>query len=367
MKKVLFVATTAKTHINLFHIPYIKWFKNNGWIVDVATNGDAKVLFADNEYTIAIERSPINFRNIKACKQLIDIMKKGQYNLISCHTPMGGVLARIAAYATNVSPVMYTAHGFHFYKGASPIKNIIFKGVEGLLARWTDILITINEEDYQAARRFHLRKNGRVYKIDGIGVDIFKFKRKTCDKNQKRKELGILEDAVVFTNIGELIKRKNHETLIRAFARTNIENSILIICGDGELKHKLQRLVKSLKAQQKIILLGFRTDIDEILSVSDVFVFPSYQEGLPVSVIEAMAVGLPVICSDIRGCSDLIDDGGGMRLKPHNIAGFAEAMKKMSTEPVLRKTCGENNKSVVHKYDLSCTLEEMASVISEFV
>lgn len=360
-KKVLFVATTAKTHINTFHLPYIKYFKSIDWQVDVVTNGDADVPYADSQYAIPIKRSPMSISNIKACKELYSIIKEENYDLITCHTPMGGVLARIAAHFAKARCVMYTAHGFHFFKGAPIVNNVVYKVIEKTLAHWTDILITINEEDYQAACKFKLKKGGRLYKINGIGVDVAKMSN-AKNRQETRQKLGIAEDEIVFCNIGEMIKRKNQATLIKAFASMNIDKTRLLICGDGVLRQEIENAIKQYKVEDKVTLLGFRKDIPDILNASDVFVFPSLQEGLPVAVMEAMAVGLPVICSDIRGCRDLIAGGGGVLVSPQNAEELSSAMVNMVSSKCL-KTMGDTNKKTVQNCDIKKVFNSVVDIL----
>lgn len=364
-KRVLIAATTAKGHINVFHIPYIKMFREKGWIVDVVTNGDEKVPFATNEYSISIKRSPFSFSNIYAIIQMIRIMRNNKYDLVMCHTPMGGVVTRIAAFITKTEPVIYMAHGFHFYKGAPFINAFLFKNIEKLLAHYTDGLITINKEDYEAAKKFKLRKNGKVYILPGIGVDLSRIENISIDISAKKKELGIPEGAFVVLNVGELIDRKNQATAIKAVNLCRNKNIVLVICGRGENEHKLKKLTKDLNMEKKVIFCGFRKDIYEIMKVADVFLFPSFQEGLPVSVMEAMASGLPVICSDIRGNRDLISDKGGCLVAPLGINKISSCLDYLYQNECLREEFGEYNKKISKKYDINRVICNMELIIKE--
>ncbi len=364
-KKVLIAATTAKGHINVFHIPYIKMFIKKGWIVDVVTNGDEKVPFASNEYSVSIKRSPFSVSNVFAIIQMIRLMKKNKYDLVMCHTPMGGVVTRIAAYITNTKPVIYMAHGFHFYKGAPFINAFLFKNIEKILAHCTDCLITINKEDYEAAKKFKLRKNGKVYLLYGIGADLDRIKITNIDVLSKKQELGIPENAFVVLNVGELINRKNQNSAIKAIGKCKNKNIVLVICGRGKNEFRLRKLTKDLNLEQRIIFCGFRKDVNEIMKAADVFLFPSFQEGLPVSVIEAMASGLPVICSDIRGNRDLINENGGYLVNPLDINKMSYYIDFLYQNPNLRKLFGEYNKKESEKYDLKKIILDMESIIEE--
>ena len=364
-KKVLIAATTAKGHINVFHVPYIKMFREKGWTVDVVTNGDEKVPFASNEYSISIKRSPFSISNVFAIIQMIRIMQKNRYDIVMCHTPMGGVVTRIAAYITKTKPVIYMAHGFHFYKGAPFINAFLFKNIEKILASCTDGLITINKEDYKAAKKFKIRKNGKVYLIPGIGTDLYQIKNTNIDALSKRQELGIPENAFVVLNVGELIDRKNQDSAIKAISRCKNKNIILVICGRGVNDCKLKKLSKDLNIEERIIFCGFRKDVYEIMKMADVFLFPSFQEGLPVSVMEAMASGLPIICSDIRGNRDLINNNGGYLVNPLDIEKMSYYIDFLYQNPNLRKLFGENNKKESEKYDLKKVILNMQSIIEE--
>ena len=362
-KKVLFAATTAKGHLNVFHIPYMKWFQQKGWQVHVICNGDEKVPFADKQYTVSIQRSPFTIKNIKALKHMIEIMKKEQYDLITCHTPMGGVLTRIAAKKAGLSSVIYTAHGFHFYKGAPFKNNLLYKTIEKYLAHVTDALVTMNREDYEAAQKFRLREGGSVYYIPGIGIDIESIQKVSACKEEKRKELGIEENALIVTAIGELIPRKNFDTALRAFSKIKSEPAVLLLCGRGQEEKNLKKLAKQLQIEKKVVFAGFRKDMKEIEKISDIFFFPSHQEGLSVAMMESMASGLPVVCSKIRGNVDLIAEGKGGYLKEDNdIDGFAQALEILLKDARLRKQMGEFNKKEAQKYSLETVMSQMEEI-----
>lgn len=313
-RKVIFVANTARFFV-MFEQNNIRLLQSMGYEVHCASNFeherdvDAKSILEKLNVTIHqidIARSPFSVRNLNAYRQLKALMKQERFDLVDCHTPMGGVLARLAAKATKTAPVLYTAHGFHFYKGCPLQNRLIYETIERWLARYTDGLITINEEDYQAAKSFHLR--GKAYKIPGVGIDVKGIHDLEVDRAQKRRELGVPEDAFVMLSVGDLIPRKNHIVALRAFAQANIPNSYYLLCGNGELKEMLQEESRKLNVADRVIFLGFRSDVREILHAVDLFCFPSLQEGLPVSLMEAMAAGVPCIASRIRGNVDLMEN-----------------------------------------------------------
>ena len=366
MKKCLFVATTIRGHIKVFHIPYLKWFKEQGWEVHVAAKDDGDIPYCDKKHNIAIERSPLKLGNVKAYFQLKNIIKTEKYDIVHGHTPMGGVLTRLCGKGQrkNGTKIMYTAHGFHFFKGAPLINWIVYYPIEKWLSKYTDSLITINNEDYELAKRRMRAK--KIWYIPGIGVDTEKFLGPTVDREAKRRELGIPVDAVVMISIGELIKRKNHKAAIQAISRIDDENLYYVICGRGELKDYLLNLSRNLKVEDRVLFLGFRTDTVDLLHMSDVFLFPSLQEGLPVALMEAMSAGLPCVVSKIRGNVDLIEHGrGGFLCEVDDVGKYFKAAIELIDNPALRQNIGEHNKSFIQKFSLKVTLNTMKEIYSE--
>lgn len=371
MKKVLFVATVVKAHILVFHIPFLKWFKENGYETYVCARNDYEhqqecvIPYCDNFYDLPFERSPIKFNNIKTYKKLKDIIDSNEFDIIHCHTPMGGVLTRLAAREARRknTNVIYTAHGFHFYRGA-PIANwLLYFPVESWLARFTDVLITINKEDFNRAKKF---KAKRIKYVPGVGIDTERFSIVTVNKQKKRSEIGIPEDSLIVLSVGELNKNKNHEIIIRALGVLRNPDIYYVICGEGQLEDYLGKLAKELGVDKQVMLLGYRTDIVEISKISDVFAFPSIREGLSLALMEAMSSGLPVICSDIRGNNDLIQEGkGGYLIQPDNIEGFVNALNKIYINVSLRNSMGEFNKRAVSKFDLDNVKIIMKKIYSE--
>lgn len=331
-RKVIFVANTARFFV-MFEQNNIKLLQSMGYEVHCASNFeqerdvDAKSILEKLNVTIHqidIARSPFSARNLNAYRQLKALMQRERFDLVDCHTPMGGVLARLAAKATKTAPVLYTAHGFHFYKGCPLQNRLIYETIERWLARYTDGLITINEEDYQAAKTFRLR--GEAYKIPGVGIDVKGIHDLKVDRIQKRRELGVPEDAFVMLSVGDLNANKNHSTAIKAFAKADIPNSCYLICGEGELRNELSSLSEKLGVSQHVHLLGFRNDVREILKASDLFVFPSFREGLSVALLEAVSAGVTCIASNIRGNVDLLEQS--QLFPPADEEKIADIMRK---------------------------------------
>jgi len=322
VNKILIVSTVSR-QFYLFEQSNIEVLQSLGFEIHAAANFNDENERLDTldliRHHFDIQRSPFSLNNIKAYKQLKKIMKSENFDAVHCHSPMGGALARLAAKSAGITPVIYTAHGFHFYNGAHLINWLLYYPVERFLSRCTDVLITINKEDYARAQRFKAKK--AIY-VPGIGVDTKKFSEINMNRNKKRKELCLSKDTIAILSVGEMIKRKNHETALRALAKLETQNYMYLICGKGDLENYLKDLSISLGIKDKVKFLGYRNDIPEICIASDMFLFPSYQEGLPVSMMEAMAAGLPIVCSLIRGNTDLIDDGkGGYLIDPDDIDG----------------------------------------------
>jgi glycosyltransferase EpsD len=213
MKKILFTST-VDSHILNFHIPYLKWFKEQDCEVHVASNGSSDIPFVDVKYNIPFKRSPYKKENYMVYKQLKRIIADNDYKLIHCHTPMGSVLTRLATREARSkgTKVLYTAHGFHFYKGA-PLKNwLLYYPIEKIAARWTDGLLTMNKEDYKLANKFKLRKAKAVYKVNGVGIDLQKFIPQTLEKKKElRKEYGYNDDDFILIYAAELNYNKHQD------------------------------------------------------------------------------------------------------------------------------------------------------------
>jgi len=364
MKKVLFVATVVKLHIMVFHIPYLEWFKKNGYEVHVAARNDyenteeCNVPYCDKFFDLPFERSPLKKNNIYVYKELKNIICSNEYEIIHCHTPMGGALGRLAARKVRKkgTRVIYTAHGFHFFKGAPLINWLVYYPVERWLARYTDVLVTINKEDYEIASKF---KANRIEYVAGVGINTDKFKNIEVNKMEKRQSLGVDEDDFMIISVGELNKNKNHQAIIRAIARINNQNIKYVLCGEGLLETELRELADELGLQDQVEFLGFRKDVPDLMKVADLFAFPSYREGLSLSLMEAMASGLPVVCSEIRGNTDLIEDGkGGYLSKPDNIDEISRGIKNIMSSNKIKSEFGLNNINQIEDYSVDKVLKE---------
>ena len=309
MKRVLFTAKVVKLHINVFHLPLLRLFKDAGWETAVAAKNDydpkeaCVIPSCDHFYDIDFDRNVFSIKSFRLYRQLKDVIKTGDYDIIHTHTPIVSAFTRVAARKTGAR-VIYTAHGFHFFKGA-PLRNwLLYYPVEKLCSRWTDLLITINQEDYELAeRKFHAQK---VEMVPGVGIDRKRFLNTVVDRLEKRKEIGVPKDAFVLFSAGELVKNKNHETVIKALAALEDPSIHYVIAGEGELKQDLQKLAGSLGIGANVHLIGYRKDMAELYKTVDLVIHPSLREGLPVVVMEAMASGTNTIASSVRGNRDLL-------------------------------------------------------------
>ena len=371
-KKVLFVATVVKTHIMVFHLPYLKWFQEQGYETYVAAKNDyadptqCVIPYCDHYINIEFARNPISKQNQKAYRELKNLIDKEEFSIIHCHTPVGGVLARLAARKARKkgTKVIYTAHGFHFYTGA-PLQNwLIYYPIERFCAHYTDTLITINQEDYKRAQRFACHD---IRLVNGVGINLNKTNSCNTDKKLMREQLGIPRDAFVLLSVGELIKRKNHPMLIKIMNKLRDENIYCLICGSGVDYDELDDLIHQNNLDKQIQLLGFRHDVIALYETSDLFVFPSLQEGLPVAVMEAMACGKPCIVSDIRGNHDLIHNEKGGYLVKQNCEEYVESIQRLLDDPQKRDSFGMYNKKRIKDYGLDHVLEQMSNIYRQYM
>lgn len=366
MKKILIVSTVSR-QFYLFEQANIKILKSLGYEVHAAANFEDANERLDSldivRHHFDIQRSPFRLRNIKAYFQLKGIMKSENFDGVHCHSPMGGVLARVAARSVGVRTVLYTAHGFHFFGGAPILNWILYYPIERFLARLTTVLITINKEDYERAKNF---KASKVKYVPGVGIDVKKISSTVVDKTQKRKELGLRNEDIVLLSVGEQNRNKNHEVVIRAVAKLRKPNLHYVVCGQGTMQTYLSDLVSKLKLDGNVHFLGFRDDIAEICKIADLFIFPSRREGLGLAALEAMASGLPIVTSNVHGIVDYSVDGvTGFTCSPLSADEFGQAIAKLVGSPELRAAMGKNNEKAAIVYDVKAILPLMETIYTE--
>lgn len=338
--KILYVTTISLT-MNSFFKPHIEMLVQEGHQVDIACNyrdlalDDLYNVLGCTAYQIDFSRSPLSLDNIKAYGQLKKIMEKGDYDIVHCHTPNASVITRLVCRKfrkKNGLKVFYTAHGFHFYKGSPKLNWMIYYPIEKFCSRFTDKLITINQEDYKLAKDKFKAKE--VHYVPGVGIDLSKFENVQVDRNAKRREIGVPEDSFLLLSVGELNENKNHQIIIKALAKLNNPKIHYAIAGVGDKREYLIDLANELGISEQVHLLGYRKDIPELNYSADVFCFPSIREGLGLAAIEAMACGLPVIVAKNRGTVDLSDANVNVFFHPFDIDACCRAILNVQVQSV---------------------------------
>ncbi len=383
MKKVLIVATVPSM-IGQFNMSNIKILQNMQYKVEVACNFKDKTVWDERRiselkeilnlkrvqfYQIDFIRNAFDIpRHFKAYKQLKKLVHRKKYEIIHCHTPIAAMIARIVAHQEKIK-IIYTAHGFHFFKGA-PIKNwFLYYPVEKFLSQWTDCLITINKEDYHRAKRKFYAK--RTEYIPGVGVNTKKFRKPAGEevleiKKKKRMEFGLNIDDFVIVSVGELNENKNHQVIIKAIAKMKNKKIKYLICGQGELQQRLLYLIKEYNLEEQVFLLGFRNDIKEILWAGDLFAFPSRREGLGLAAIEAMAAGLPIITSNIHGINDYsVNSVTGYSCDSNNENCMKKAIEILMNNKKIYIKCSQNVSEIAKRFDVVKAERIMTKIYDE--
>ena len=347
----------------------MRWFKEHNWQVDYVSAGEETVFDCDRQYIISIGRDPFSLKNIKAYIELRKIVLSNKYNVIHCHTPTGSVLGRLVA--RNVkTKVIYTAHGFHFYKGAPLFNWFLYYPIEKYLIRHTDALITINDEDYKMAKKyFPICK--KIYKINGVGVDLDKFM--PCDeitKNELRKKMGFKDTDFILLYVAEFIPRKNHDLLIKSIFALNkkIRQLKIIFAGSGLLIDRYKKIIGGMGLSETVQFLGYRNDIDKLCNVADIGISTSKQEGLPIGVVEYFFSGLPVVCSRIRGHVDvIIDRKNGLLFDLDDPNQMIDSIIELYVNGKFRSAIVKNNLDMRKKYSLSNAIAKMGEIYKQWM
>jgi len=375
----------------------VRMLQRMGYEVHYASNFQNPHYGSDNRrlegtgiicHQIDFVRSPFRlWKNGKAYWQLKKLLKEISFQIVHCHTPMGGVLGRLAVNGIRKKErksrekqkekgdldrkeqkVFYTAHGFHFFREAPIVNWLFFYPVEWWLAGLTDVLITITEEDYQCARKFRRIDPKKVYHVHGVGIEVERFRKCLQNKNQIRSQFGITQDTILFISTGELNRNKNHILMIRALSKVKDNRMLYLICGEGKSHKKLQKQIQKLGMEKQVLLLGYQQEIPLLLQCADLYVSLSYREGLSLGIQEAMAAGLPVIASDIRGNNELIlPDEGGWLIRPFDLSALCNILRKIQKSPSFKyiETKGRFNQERIKKYDQRITEQEMFHIYQE--
>lgn len=374
-KKALVVASVASM-ISQFLLPDIRLLQELGYEVHVMCNFK-KGNTCDRTHLEKLEKELQNMqvvrhhwdcpRNIgcvlqclRAFGQLWRLTGRQKFFLIHCHSPIGGVLARLATHGRKIR-VVYTAHGFHFYKGA-PVKNwLLYYPVEKLLSYWTDALVTVNREDFRFAEKN--LSAGNVSHIPGVGIDTSCVRQMQSDRILSEK-YHIPPGAKILLSVGELNRGKNHRMVIRALARLKERDVYYLICGQGRLKKELWRYADRLGVARRVRMPGYQEAIQQIYPYADIFVFPSVREGMSVALMEAMAAGLVCVVSDIRGNRELITDKR-LRFSTEDPGKLARVLEKLLADPQLRCVCGKRNQIKIQGYSRKIVLQKMRKLYQD--
>lgn len=368
-KKILMITTTDNM-IWQFLIPHINHLQElgatvecvcarTGWWFDELKDAHN---FTMHEFNFA--RNPFKLANIKCYKKLCKLQEDKHFDLVYCQQPVGGLMGRLIARKFK-TPCIYTAHGFHFFKGCALKNKLLYKTTEQWLSKYTDALVTINEEDYKSALKMKAKK---VYKINGIGTDSAKIKSEDFNKSAFRTELGLSDSDKVVLTVSELNKNKNYITMLDTIKiLADQDKSIkFVACGRGVWEQKIKNYAKKIGVYQNCIFLGYRKDVAKIMQISDIFFHASFREGLTLSVMEAMYFALPCVVSNVRGNRDLIKDGeGGYICPPKDAIGFAEAISKILSDPALSQQFGQFNQNESKNYTVEVIKTQLEQIYKE--
>lgn len=371
MKKLLLVANVSKEHIRKFHIPFILRMKELGWQVDAACRMDASIPECDHCYDLPCNRNPFKGGLVKSIKVLKKVIKKNDYDVIHCNTVTGSIVARIAAksFRKNGLKVVYTNHGLHFFKGASISRWILGYPMERVLASYTDVLITINKEDFNLAKKC-LKGCGVFERIHGIGVDLTRFREAnySTDRQNVRRKLGLVMEDYVLTYVAEINSNKNQKSLLEVFdiVRQIIPCAKLLLVGPDHENGKLQRYVNEHGLSKEVFLVGWRDDIPELLSSSDVYVASSKSEGLGLNIIEAMACNLPVVAFKNRGhCEIIKHNRNGFLVEQNDYKKMAEYVILLYGNKKIRERIITRAQEDIRRYEISNVLNELEIIYSK--
>lgn len=366
MHKVLIISNVISM-ITLFNMNNIEILQSQGYEVHVAcnfTNTSFSPETQNRKYVKMLEEKnvvlhQVDFgRRTSACKtivvatgQICKILRDDYFEFVHCHSQIAGLCGRLAAKRYGIKSI-YTAHGFMFYKGASKLNWFLFFPQEWIQSWFTDVLITINREDYRLAQKYlHARS---VAYVPGVGIDTKKIQTCNIDKITKRKELKIPENAFVLISVGELQERKNQKVVIEAIHKLREKNIYYLIVGEGELRTVYESLIEAYNLEKQIFLLGYRTDVFELCKAADCFIHPAKREGLGLAPLEGMASGLPLISSDVNGMKDYVKEGitGCCVSDVTSVDEIANAINYIYSNVDFRNMCGRNNIKIAEQFDV---------------
>lgn len=370
--KVLITAS-VQSHIAQFHNQLIDLLIKSGAEVYAAARDN---LFEKDGieihsgvkeiFNIEFDRSPLSFKNIKAYKKIKNLINNTNFDIVHCNTPVVGILTRLASrrkFKKGKMKVFYTAHGFHFYKGAPILNWILYYSIEKILSRYTSKLITISDEDYNTA--LSKRFNCEIYRINGVGVDDEKFTIPEVSEIKSIREKNNFDiDDYIITCIGELNKNKNQIVLIETMRILikDIGNIKVLLIGNGPLKSTYKDKIHEYNLENNVILTGYRSDIQELIKISDLGLSLSKREGLGLNVIETLLAGKPFIGSKNRGHIEILSNVDGcIVLENNTVSDLINSIKKVHSMQYEEKLSKYLRRSV-EKYTLNYVKQQLKEI-----
>ena len=315
-------------------------------------------------YSIPFTRHSL-MNSIKYLPQIKELLKREQYDLVHTHTETGGLMLKLAQGAKGKSKFIYTPHGMSFWKGSGLKSQIVYKPLERWICSGMDMNLGMNTEEVE--NLYNWNKKTGVY-VHGIGLNIYRFEYAKKSENKVREEFGVKDSEHLIVSVGELNGNKNHIAVIRALAKLNRNDFKYVVCGVGFKKNILLYEAEKMGLKDNVILTGYRSDIPDVLNATDVYVLPSFHEGMPVSALEAMAAGLPLVCSEIRGNVDIVKDGdNGFLFPPSDTDTLAQKLVLLLDDSPLRTCMGEKNREIVKAFSLESVTEELKAIYSSIM
>lgn len=357
--KVLFTASTY-AHIVRFHLPYLRKFREEGWTVHAACGGAPEPIpYAERVMDLPFEKSMWSPNNFKAARLLGGAVRREGYDLVITHTSLAAFFTRLALRGLRERPrVVNMVHGYLFDDETPWLKRRLLLGAERGMAPATDLVLTMNRWDYEAAKKYRLGQT--VARIPGVGVEFSRFDGVGPDaRHMLRGRLGIPEDAFVLIYAAEFSKRKSQGVIIRAMERLPARVR-LILAGEGALREECRALARKLGLEERVVFPGQVRDVPAWYAMADAAVSASRSEGLPFHILEAMYAGLPVVASQVKGHADLITDGATGLLYPYGDgAACAERILRLAASEGLRRELARNARADVEQYGLERVLPQV--------
>ena len=341
----LLIATTVPVTIRAFLLPFADHFRQKGWTVDAMaadiSSSEELAPHFDSLIDMPWSRSPLDLKNLSLAPRIRGVASDGGYDIVHVHTPVASFVTRYAlrkaAWSGAGRPkVIYTAHGFHFHRGGSAHRNFIFRTLEKAAGRWTDHLVVINRDDYDASKRYGIVPEERLTLMPGIGLDFAKYNRAAvseADINETRAKLGLKPNDVLFTMIAEFNPGKRHWDVLTALAAVGRTDIHLAFAGVGALFEEMRKMASGLALGERVHFLGHVNDIKPLILASSATIFSSEREGLSRAAMESVCLGVPVIGSDVRGISDVVKDSRGILYPVGDCPALRNAMTQIADTP----------------------------------